>query len=127
MKKNCPVCQKNFVGRSDKMFCSLDCKNHFHNEQRKQSLVNTIDHALHHNRAILQQLMHTDANNAILERVVLERLGFQFENITGFATIEDGKIYKKVYEFLWSERPDGKIFVERVFQDSEHQLTQSRG
>jgi hypothetical protein len=125
MKKNCPICQKAFSGRSDKMFCSVECKNQFHNEQRKQGLVNTIDQTLHHNRTILQQLMPPAANNAILERVVLERLGFQFDNITGLATIEPGKVLRKVYEFLWSEHSDGKISVERVLQYQEQQLAQS--
>lgn len=36
MKKNsCMVCEKEFNGRSNQKFCSVDCKNKFHNQKTR--------------------------------------------------------------------------------------------
>jgi len=34
--KQCQYCQKPLVGREDKIFCNVDCKNNHHSRQRSQ-------------------------------------------------------------------------------------------
>ncbi len=113
MKKDCPVCKKTFFGRSDKLFCSTECKNNFHNSQRRNSIVNTTNHLLIQNRLILQQLVSEKSEKEILERVVLERLGYKFDFFTGIVPSNSYPLVKKVYEFTLVEMPNGNIMVER--------------
>jgi hypothetical protein len=114
MKKICPLCERPYSGRSDKLFCSIECKNNHHNSLRKQGVVNMINQSLHQNRTVLFHLLHAGTNTETVERVVLERLGFQFELMTGVSNKSNGHICWKVYEFEWSELPDGSIRIERT-------------
>lgn len=116
MKKDCPVCKKSFFGRSDKLFCSTECKNNFHNSQRRNGIVNATNHLLYQNRLILQQLVHGQSEKEILERVVLERLGFKFDLFTGVIPSNSYPLVKKVYEFTLVEMPNGNVIVERQFE-----------
>ena len=114
MKKQCPHCQSYFFGRTDKLFCSLACKNSFHNQNRKSDLAYTIDHDLHHNRTVLQQLIPLEVKKATWSRKVLEKLGFKFELVTGFTRTSNGKIIRKVYEYTWGESTGDDIDLERT-------------
>ena len=113
MKKQCPHCQSYFYGRTDKLFCSLACKNSFHNLHRKSDIAYSVDQVLHHNRTILQQLVPPDSKQATWNRHVLEKLGFKFEVVTGFTHGDNGKIVRRVYEFTWDEEPNDDILLER--------------
>lgn len=35
----CPECGKEFVGRSDKLYCSLICKDGHHNSEKKRMII----------------------------------------------------------------------------------------
>lgn len=113
MKKACPICNKTFLGRSDKIFCSSSCKNIFHNSRRKEGIIELVHHALLQNRAILYQLLPLNSESEIVERVVLQRLGFHFERITGVQCLTDSRMKKQVYEFVWEDLTPDKILVER--------------
>lgn len=58
MKKNCPICDKEFYGRIDKKYCSIDCKNKLNNQLRtpKKDIIIKIDTLLHRNHHILSML-----------------------------------------------------------------------
>ena len=114
MKKECPVCCREFTGRSDKRYCSAQCKNPHHNAVWKEELTVKIDHTLHRNKIILQQLMPANATNAVIDRAILENLGFRFEFMTGLSVSPEGKLMKIVYNFCWSELENSRIGIERV-------------
>lgn len=42
--KTCPTCQGNVHGRSDKIFCGIECKNEHHKEARKYNHGRLISH-----------------------------------------------------------------------------------
>lgn len=56
--KYCPVCKNRIKGRSDKKFCSNDCRARHHNSNNRQnkSFANTILKTLNTNRRILEDL-----------------------------------------------------------------------
>ncbi len=56
--KNCPICESRIRGRSDKKFCSDDCRARFHNSNNKQNnnSTNLILKTLNSNRKILENL-----------------------------------------------------------------------
>ena len=114
MKKRCPQCETAFYGRTDKLFCSVACKNQFHNQQRKSDITHSVDHVLHTNRSILQKLISEDSPQAIWDRGVLLKLGFDFQVFTGIMPKADGKFMYRVYEYAWREEPADLIIMERV-------------
>lgn len=119
MKKHCPQCDSIFFGRSDKLFCSVSCKNQFHNTQRKNNIAYTVDQSLHANRSILNMLISEDSQQTGWDRKVLDKLGFNFQVFTGILVQPDGKFKYRVYEFAWSEEQDDLIMLERYTMEME--------
>ena len=106
MKKKCIYCTAEFVGRSDKRFCSQSCKNNHNHSQRAatRSAVREIDTYLHRNREILQMLFEGTKETKIeVDRLVLVRAGFRFNYCTGVYVNKEGKMYYYVYDFAWME------------------------
>lgn len=113
-KRNCPICQTTFRGRSDKKFCSIKCKSRYHHTQHKYNDKGTeaIDKILHRNRAILLELMgrYKQRQITILD---LEKKKFNFNHITRYTINSKGKIYHWVYEFSWMKFSSGIIMIYR--------------
>lgn len=113
MKKICLQCTKEFSGRTDKLFCSLECKNSFHNARRRQDYIHVVDTALHQNRVILQRIWPTLQKEKNIDRKVLEKLGFRFDLVTGYSTMPNGKVLHRVYDFEWSQTSKSKIAIQQ--------------
>ena len=79
----CLECGAPFSGRSDKHFCSLSCKNAYHNraQQTKRRHRSDILAALSGNYGILESLLKEDRTSARLEE--LATLGFNPAYVTG--------------------------------------------
>ena len=80
---NCAECGKHFYGRKDKQFCSVLCKNKWHNRQgrqRRQHRLRTVA-ALNRNYEILDGLLKEKKTSAGLEE--LERAGYEAALVTG--------------------------------------------
>lgn len=111
MKNKCLKCGKEFSGRTDKRFCSLECKNSYHNTQRRQEYVNIVNAALQRNRLLLQKLLFNAQSTRIIERKLLEDLHFRFDLITGYSRSSEGRVIHKVYEYNWIELLDDQISI----------------
>jgi predicted nucleic acid-binding Zn ribbon protein len=114
MKKLCTACERPFIGRSDKRFCSVECKNAYNNERRKntRNVVKEIDYYLHRNREILQTLMG-NAIKETIDRLILVRTGFRFDYMTGIYFNKEQKMYRLVYDYAWMDFSDQKILIVR--------------
>ncbi|MCC7245487.1 MAG: hypothetical protein IT269_07405 [Saprospiraceae bacterium] len=114
MKKQCEHCSKEIQGRSDKRFCSLDCKNKSAAVRRADTrdAVVEVDKWLHRNREILLTLMG-NSNKEQFDRALLTRTGFKYEYHTGTYLNKEGKMYRLVYDFAWMEFSDQKILIVR--------------
>ena len=79
----CLECGETFHGRRDKHFCSLTCKNAYHNraQQAKRHHRSEILAALSGNYSILEALLKEDRTSARLED--LATLGFKPAYVTG--------------------------------------------
>ncbi len=113
-KKNCPNCEKEFKGRSDKKFCSITCKNAFNYELRRKTkeITRTIDNILHRNYEILNVLMDkSKGKKAMFDRLILEQAGFQFNYHTSSYVNSQKKTYFYVYDFAWMEFSTREILV----------------
>jgi hypothetical protein len=108
----CKFCNVKIVGRIDKIYCSLDCKNKdaYQKRQNTRSVTKEIDGFLHRNREILDTLMG-NAKKESFDRLVLARTGFKFDYFTGIYLNKELKTYYLVYDFAWMEFSDQKILV----------------
>jgi hypothetical protein len=112
MKKLCQACHQQFIGRSDKSFCSIECKNGFNNQRRKetQNVVKEIDGYLHRNREILATLMPSQKKE-MFDKLILTRAGFKWEFCTGIYINREGKTYHIVYDYAWMPFSDQQILI----------------
>jgi len=114
----CKICSTIIVGRKDKIFCSVKCKNYYHVNLRKVTAiaVKEIDTILHRNRSILLELMGKRKAEHLVERVVLEKKNFKFKYHTHLQVNSKGKTYYYVYDFAWMEFSTDKILIVRKFK-----------
>lgn len=112
-KKSCIQCGDEFRGRADKKYCSVDCKNIYNYNRRKetQSVTEEIDKILHRNREILTTIMGPKRMRMKIPRLELERMGFNFKYITSYYVNTSKKTYHYVYEFAWMEFSDQKVMI----------------
>lgn len=83
VQRRCLQCGKEFSGRPDKVFCSTECKNRWHNiqgagERRLRSRILT---AIAGNYRILRNL--AEAGHTRADMMLLQGLGFKPAYVTG--------------------------------------------
>lgn len=111
----CKICKKDLVGRTDKLFCSVKCKNQYHLKLSRVTLIEAkeIDRFLHRNRSILLELLGKNKTQIKVDREVLEKKKFRFKYHTHIYTNSKGKIYNYLYDFAWMEFSDDEILIIR--------------
>lgn len=111
----CRLCKKPFTGRSDKIFCSVDCKNEYHVRLRRATaeVVRETDKILHRNRSILLEIMGKNRTQKKVNRLLLEKKKFRFNYFTGSTTNSHGKLYHYVYDFAWMSFSDQEVLIIR--------------
>lgn len=111
----CKICSKTLIGRRDKLFCSVKCKNYYHVNLRKATalVVKDLDAILHRNRSILLEIMGKRKVQCTVARVVLEKKRFVFKYHTHLSTNSKGKIYHYLYDFAWMEFSNDDILIVR--------------
>ena len=111
----CKICSKGLVGRKDKLFCSVKCKNYYHVNLRKATaiVVKELDAILHRNRSILLEIMGKRKIQCTVQRKELEKKKFTFKYHTHQQTNSKGKIYHYVYDFAWMEFSNDDIMIVR--------------
>ncbi len=115
-EKICKMCQKNnVIGRSDKLFCSLNCKNKYHKKLRNvtKDEAKKIDLILHRNRSILLEILGKTKRKLKVKRYTLEKKKFRFKYHTHFYINTAGKMYHYVYDFAWMEFSNDEILIIR--------------
>ncbi len=82
--RQCVICNKQLIGRSDKRFCDIKCKNYYHSEVRKslKTIASETMKVLAKNIIILEGIMGEEKNSCLIDRLALERLGFIFNYVT---------------------------------------------
>ena len=113
--KTCKICSTKLIGRNDKLFCSLRCKNYYHLNLRKVTLNVTLklDAILHRNRSILLELMGKRRKQLKVERLVLERTNFKFTYHTHTHVNKEGKTMHYVYDFGWMQFSNDQLLIVR--------------
>ncbi|NLN24790.1 MAG: hypothetical protein GX163_03885 [Bacteroidetes bacterium] len=113
--KKCKICKKILKGRSDKLFCSVGCKNYYHSNLRKASnqAAMQINEYLRRNHGILLELLGKNKSQLKLARSVLEQKKFRFKYLTHFHVNSKGKMFHYIYDLAWMEFSDDEILIVR--------------
>jgi len=110
-KRKCLECKESLVGRSDKKFCSDQCRNLYNNRQNCDStnLVRNVNNILRKNRRILQELNPKDKAKCHKDKM-LEK-GFNFTYFTSIYTTQKGATYFFCYEYGYLQLEDNFYFL----------------
>lgn len=98
MKKLCPECGDDFIGRSDKRFCSAHCRTTFYNRQNSDltRFMRNVNNTLRKNRRILAK--YNPEGKARVHKSKLAEAGFKFGYCTNTYRTKSGKMYYFCYE-----------------------------
>jgi len=115
-RRPCPICGKNIVGRSDKKFCSVGCKNKFHlpSKHAKADSIKTINRFLFQNFKIMENIFKNEKKKKLMvPRILLDKMGFNFNYCTGCYMNNKGKLYRYIYDFAWMEFSSQELMLVR--------------
>ena len=107
----CVICDAKLIGRSDKVFCGIQCKNKYHSEVRKSNKTfesETIK-VITKNYLILAGVI-SKGSSASVKKIVLQRLGFNFDHVTQIKVKHTGILYF-VYDFCYHFSKNGNIII----------------
>jgi hypothetical protein len=115
--RTCVICNAKLIGRSDKVFCDIKCKNKYHSEVRKstKTLASETQKILMKNYIILAGVMNEKNDNFIVKKQVLDSLGFNFDFVTRVEG-RGGKIAFFIYEYRFEYSKTDLVIVSRDFQ-----------
>ena len=113
--KKCKICKTAIIGRADKMFCSVKCKNHYHIKLRQvtKNSSSGLDRHLHRNWSILLEILGKNQKRAKIPRILLEEKKFQFKYLTHFYNSK-GKTIHYVYDIAWIAYADDEVLIFRT-------------
>lgn len=111
----CKICKKKIYGRSDKLFCSIGCKNKYHSLLKifVNKHVTDINKLLFRNREILQEVLGKNKIQKKIHRLVLEKKNFNFKYHTHYHINIKNKMYYFVYDIAWMEFSNNEILIVR--------------
>ena len=100
--KKCPVCSTLLVGRSDKKYCSDQCRAIANNQfkYKTQKLITDTNKRLRRNRTILKTL--SPVGKATVRKTILESMGYDFSAFTSLYLSPAGNLYYLCYDYGFS-------------------------
>lgn len=110
MAKDCIECGKKVQGRSDKIYCSIECRNAYHNRQNSNvnNRMRNINNILRRNYRLLSQL-NPKQKTKVHKSKLLDR-DFNFHFFTHIYTTKAGKQYRFIYDLGYLDL-DNDYFV----------------
>lgn len=99
IEKRCPICNALVIGRTDKLYCSIECKRVAEAEKRKieDDLYFKVDRQLKINRKILKK--YNRVGKTILRKEELIKEGFDPNYFTNYWKNAKGDVYLFVYDY----------------------------
>jgi len=113
LEKKCKICKKSFRGRTDKLFCSVGCKNYYHKHLREATnkAATQINEYLKRNHGIALELLGKNKTQIKVYRNILEQKKFRFQYHTHFHVNSKGKMFHYIYDIAWMEFSDDEILL----------------
>lgn len=108
-KRVCPQCGREFSGRTDKLYCSIACKNRYHNTERDKIAKirkRTLQH-LSDNYSILELVLKSGRTSISLQDIC--EMGFDPAVITNCGKDGKGHAVFRCFDIIYS-RSETKVF-----------------
>lgn len=111
----CLNCAEALQGRTDKKFCSDQCRASYNNRNRKpyEEAIARLNAQLRKNRTILKTLCPT--GKATVRREVLADMGFSFRHFTSLYG-KPSKLYFLCYDFAYMPLVEKSLSEQRLVQ-----------
>jgi len=117
MEKQCLFCNKRLIGRSDKLFCNVECKNNYHNinSSDAEKALKRITKILKANREILKEVLASETTvKTTMEK--LEGKGYEREYLSHIKEVGAKKRkYYYVIDYGYRFEEDGTLTVVKAF------------
>ena len=109
MERVCLDCGGKILGRSDKKFCSDQCRNNYNNRINRDSnnYVRNVHAQLRRNRKILADLYDEDIRR--IHKDALFALGYNFTFFTHIVETTEGQKWSYCFEYGFRETEDEHI------------------
>jgi predicted nucleic acid-binding Zn ribbon protein len=116
----CPECGDRIIGRSDKKFCSDQCRNTYNNKLNSDATntVRNINNILRKNRRVLEEL-NKQSGKTMVTRETLLTNGFNFTYHTHTYTTQKGFTYYFCYEQGYLFLEDKSLYLLVASKDKE--------
>ncbi|HOB71903.1 MAG: hypothetical protein ACOXZO_10475 [Bacteroidales bacterium] len=121
MEKKCLDCGAAIRGRTDKKFCSDQCRNNFNNKLNRDTnnFVRNVHGLLRKNRRILVDLYNSGKRK--IHKDALFALGYNFSFFTHVIELSDGRRFHYCFEYGFSETGDDFVELSENTQYLEYQ------
>ena len=98
LNRKCIECEKEFTGRSDKKFCSDQCRASFNNRKQseEEKLITKVNRVLRKNRSILKRI--NPNGNSTVDKSFLQEQGFNEKYFTNIYRTKAGTTYYYCYD-----------------------------
>ena len=110
-QRQCQQCGQKFMGRSDKRFCSDQCRAGYNNTNRAESekVIVQVNKVLRKNRTILRTL--NPVGMTIVRKEFLVERGFNFKYFTTLYKTKEGNEYWFCYDVGYMLMEDNKVRI----------------
>ena len=97
--RKCPVCETMIVGRSDKTYCSDQCRSLANSEKKKISEwpIIELNKTLRKNRTILRTLC--PAGRSVVRKEVMDAMGFDITVFSSIFVTGKRQVYYLCYDY----------------------------
>ena len=113
-QRTCAICNKQLEGRSDKIYCDIKCKNHYHSQKRKEikTVYEIYGRIAYNNAEILSSLMNETNDSLEISELELQRIGFNFQNVSSWEC-RNGTYIFKIFNYSWYRKEKNTIIISR--------------
>ncbi|MFT4523566.1 MAG: hypothetical protein ACI8ZN_002521 [Bacteroidia bacterium] len=113
--RRCKTCNAHYVGRANKVFCTVVCKSTYHRNLRSETKLAALrfNEYLIRNHGILYEILGEKKKQIKVNRKQLADKKFRFSYHTHTLTNSKGKLYHFIFNTGWMEFSDDEILVVR--------------
>lgn len=112
-QQTCLECGREFYGRKDKKFCSDECKNHFHNQEKRagKRFRDRILTDLCSNYELLETLLKNRIS--VISLCDFEAMGFKPSVITGYSKVKGHNEFR-CFDIKYCQSPNRIFNIRRM-------------
>lgn len=108
-RPSCPICNGPLIGRSDKKYCSDQCRylaNNKHKIQSEKPILD-INKVLRKNRSILKKLC--PVGKAVIRKEVLDSMGYDMKIFSSLFVTSSKEVYYICYDYAFTPLMENNV------------------